>query len=870
MLQYVAPVLGGIVLLITLINVVKALIRGFKKSLGSLVAIVLSAIVSAIVTLIACNPSSGLVALAEEAVIAHIPAEGMGEIFAIEELGVTLAYYISMLIGPFFFLACYIVLSLIFSIVMAIVVKFIPLFNKPNKVLHRLGGAGVGLVCGLLVCLLTLSPLVGTLGVVNGVMVFTGETDDLGEMDLTVFEKTGFLLAYDAFASASFEGERVYLRSEMNALMGIVDVLGSMGGDIGSMGEEQISSLRTFVSTLDSSALIKNTLAGVFSTAAEKWTEGESFLGISSFDAGELLTPVIDEMLHVFKTTDKDHIVGDLNTMVDIFDVVIKSGMANDTDYQTMLNKLGDGVVADLLVAANKNYRMTTVADEITKLSVKALASTLGVPANHDERYNTLMDDVADILNDTYGMNTEERFVAVKDELDKDFDHYGVQIEGLALDHAVEGIINDLGSAPEVNGDDVKEFFIVYNLGASSAVSEMNAGGNFALLGSSVNGFVVNADGTVSVNGVVLKRYNATNIRSSKAYTMGFGNVDIGGAATLTDAEHMESTLLTLDELYAYLKHYNNCSDAEAEAKKVGEIFAEIAKAFGDLDLDNIKLSDVMNKMGGVFDLMKASEVFGTDTTKVFLTMVLQSNAISESIGLSHTELNDFADKVNNYAENKDGGYADATGAVSGTLDAIDKASDKTVSREEKKQASENMINSISHENKEVITSLITSNMVNDFGVGVENTDTVSESFKNLIENMATYKDGDRSDEDLSSEAHAVSKILSLATVGAGEGPMFDKDGIEGSVDSSSDEFIKTMVESEVVMSTIAQTVEGKENGSNPYGISYDTEEEREDVAKSLEQYYVDNAEKGGEELEAKLYDLALVMDVEIDLEQYK
>ena len=78
------------------------------------------------------------------------------------------------------------------------------------------------------------------------------------------------------------------------------------------------------------------------------------------------------------------------------------------------------------------------------------------------------------------------------------------------------------------------------------------------------------------------------------------------------------------------------------------------------------------------------------------------------------------------------------------------------------------------------------------------------------------------------------------------------------------------MVESEVVMETIGQTTDGKEQGSNPYGISYDTEEEREDVVESLEKYYVENADNGDAELEDKLYDLAIVMDVEIDLDQYK
>ena len=295
-----------------------------------------------------------------------------------------------------------------------------------------------------------------------------------------------------------------------------------------------------------------------------------------------------------------------------------------------------------------------------------------------------------------------------------------------------------------------------------------------------------------------------------------------------------------------------------------------MANVFGDGDLKEAKAADLMSKMGSIFDLMKDSEIFGADSAEIFLKMMLQSEIISDAMGMSHFELNDFADKINDFASGKDGGYAEATKAVAGTIEAIDKAADKNATREEKKQASENMMQEVNHDNKEMISSMVTGNMVNDFGVGIDNTDTVADSFKNLIYNMASYKDEDRSDEDMSSEAHAVSKILTLATCGAGEGPMFDKDGVEGSVDSSSDEFIKTVVESQVVMDTVSQTVDGKEQGSNPYGISYADEQERDDVAASLEKYYVENADNGDEELEQKLCDLAILMDVEIDLDQYK
>lgn len=875
MLSYVAPILGALMLLIVIINVLKGLVRGFKKSLGSLAAIIASVLVSAIVTFIVCNPNSGAIAWVEEGLKGLISMDSLGDIFAVDAIEVALTYYIAMLLAPIFFMLCYILLSLIFGIVFGIVFKRLPFLKSPKKVLHRLGGVGIGLVCGILVCLIAFAPFVGIFSMANNAILALDNKGEIkeslggGDMNLSAFEATGFLLVYDALSNANLEGERIYLRSEVDTLLGLVGSLGAMGGDLTQMDENQIASLRSLVASIDSSPILRNTVAGIFSTAAEKWTNGEEFLGMAGFDGGELMSDLLNEMLVVLKTTNKDCVTDDLNTMVDIFEVIVVSGIAGDADAQEMLKKLGDGVIADLLVATNKNSRMSPVADEITKLSLKALTSALGSPADADARYNALMDDIADALNDSYAHSEEERFAAVRENLEKDFDHYGVEIEGLALDHVVEGIIYDLGAAPMVAGEDVKEFFIVYELGANDEGGEMKVGGGLVVLGAT-DGLVINPDGTVSVGGVALKNYNADSIYASKAYSMGKDGVDIGNAETLTDSAHMISTMITLEEFLSHIKHYADCTDARVESEKVGEVFAEISRVFGDSELKSDKASSMMIKMGGIFDSMKATEVFGTDSAELFLKMLFQSDIIKDVMGMSHSELNGFADKINDFAAHKEGGYAEATKAVAGTIEAIEKASDINATREEKKQASESMMQEINHDNKEMITSMVTGNMVNDFGVGIDNTDTVADSFKSLIDNMAKYKDEERSDEDMSSEAQAVSKILTLATCGAGEGPMFDKDGVEGSVDSSSDEFIKSVVESEVVMATVSQTVEGKEQGSNPYGITYADEQEKAEVADSLERYYVENTDNGDEELEQKLIDLALIMDVEIDLDQYK
>ena len=172
-----------------------------------------------------------------------------------------------------------------------------------------------------------------------------------------------------------------------------------------------------------------------------------------------------------------------------------------------------------------------------------------------------------------------------------------------------------------------------------------------------------------------------------------------------------------------------------------------------------------------------------------------------------------------------------------------------------------------------MISSMITGDMIGNFGSVAENTETVSDSLKSLIDNMANYKEGNPDEASVNKEAEAVTTILSLAIIGSGEGSMFDKKDEagavleQGAVGSDPDSFITTVVESEVVMGTVTDTV--KNNESNPFGVTYDTEEEKQEVASALENYYAENATGDDEELKSKLQDLAIVMDVEIDLDQF-
>ena len=880
MFWLVALVIVAIMLVITLVNVIMGIVRGIQKSIGSLVSVVVSAIISAIVTVVLCMPSLPIIQCLTDLLLDAIASAdpSLSLVSSVESLHVAISYYISMLIAPFVFTLLYIIISIIVSTIVAIIMSIIARKNKQRpKALSRLSGMVVGLICGLLVSVLCVFPVVGTCDIAEDsvsavydeiieIEVIKNAIDRLpvelgvgaGAMD--IFDYVGCGLLYDTFAGASFEGERVSLKEDAGVIVEVgVSVVG-IADNMDGLNSEQVDGFTVIVEALDRSPIIKNTVAGVLNSAAES-----DLLGILGIDLGDLMGPVVDSMMEVMATTTKDTVTADLTTLVNVFGIIVDSDIINDTDPQAMLNKLGDGLVSDLLMEINKNERMHPVADEITRLSIRAMASTLGIPADADERYNALMDKIAEALNETVGLDEASRLDSVSGKLDVLFADYGIEVGGDALDHIAEGLIADLGD--EATGDSVKEFFMIYHFAIDETGESVASESDVEYLTSSDSeGIVVNGDGTISIGGVVLERYNANNYSSSSAYTMGAQQINIGGAATLYSAATVKSTLLTAEDILSGLGNYGDCDDAVAEAQKVGEIFAAMSEVVAGKDLDDLDSAEIFGELGHVFDMMKGSEIFKTDSAKNMLTAILQSEKIIGAMGLSQKDMTEFANKINNYAGEREKGYEEATKAISGTLDAVNKASDKDATTEEKIAATKNMIDNVNKDNAEMISSMVSGDMIGDYGVGVDNSESVSDALKNMVHNMADYKEGNPTDEDVNKEAEAVTKMLNLAMVGAGEGPMFDtEDGEKGSVASDPDSFIATVVESDVVMKTIGQSVEGKETGSNPYGVTYNTDEEKETVASSLERYYEENG--GGEELAEKLKNLAVAMDVEVNFE---
>ncbi len=891
--MYVSLALVAVTAVLVLINLFKGLIRGFKKTIGTLIAIIISAVIAFVATMFICDPGAPIMASITSMIEGLLTQAELQEVLEIEELGESVLYYASMLASPFVFFSLYTVISIIVSIIVGILVKIIPPFKLKKGLLHRLGGAAVGAVCGLLVALLVLMPVVGVidiavaLGETDIITPQEGEDDTLSQL-LNEASEDEIYAAYvlyagwvfDSLASAEYEGQKIYLKDEVTVLASLISDIGEISGEATEFGRTQVDAMGRVVDDIDHSPLLNNTLAGVLSAMATKWLAGETFLGIESIKAGELFDPVIHSVLEVIASSGKENITADMRTLVHILEVMVDYDLLkNFENFDKILEILsavpeneGEKTAIEALISvANENPRMSKLADEVTRLSIRALASNLGIPESGDVNYELLMNDIADALNSTKG--DADRIASVEEKVVVALDTYGVEVGGEAALDIAGSIVSDLGDLDSVNAEAVKEFFMMYAIAKQSEESASTRYSGFDKLSGDMSVTVDPATGTVKVGDYEFKYYNSSYTRSA-AYSAGASGVNFDDAQTLYSADSMKSKIVTLEDIFNAegVKRFSELSaeEIEAEAKKMSDMIALSLNAVGG-DLSNIDYNSMIKEIGVVFDQMSDMQIFGDEATAKLVEALFQSEQIINSLGISKSVLEDYAQKIIGSARAETNSYDSVTKSVGGMLDMMSHAGNGDVSKEDKIETTKQLMQDLTVENAELLGSMATPEMVKDYVANEEYAESISGSISSLFNNMVTI--GHEDEEKYEKEADAVNTMLNLAIEGSSSSSssIFSEKDESGSVvnqgrmDTDAAGFVELVVSSSVVSKTIEDTVSNDQ--TNPLGI-IPSEQDTAALTQALTDHYdaakTELSDEELAELASTLGNIALIANIDV------
>ena len=884
--EIIALVLLGIVGLFVLISALIGLIRGLKKTLASTIVIILSIIVSFLLTFLVFKPvimNSGVLVGAVAGLLEGSDFATVLEMPAIEE---ALGYYVYMITSPFAFLVIFLLVSLIIGIIVTIVTKFIPIMNKIPPVAKRLGGLGVGIVNGLIVCTVILMPLLGTVKVADSVIASVAEMEEkleesaeesaeAGSVTLLSDEQESVMgvisdyassvvncpaaqiifncggdLMYNSLTSVNYYDEKITLAGEITAIEGVIDEIASADADQIII----VSVVDAIVEGVEASPVIRSFAAELVSTAAKTWQDGEAFIGIEIQPMDATIDPMINVIFEILATEDREYIRNDLKSLSAFVHKVDEKGLFDiDSESDDALDSFGqEGMISELLGTIENNDRMVPLIDEVNCVAIRIFVSSFGVFSDKQALYDDLMQSMGGTINQ-YNSNMMTREDA-EDALADALHSHGISINKEETNNLINALLEDeFRGVYEDMPERLGEFFAVY-------------------FGTKSGTLISHSDGSLTLGEMKLERYFAESYRSSNAYMLATYGKSIGKAESLFSAETMDSVIITADILYRDLVSYKDVEDRRAESEMIDTVMVSLVDAYMNLNLETATVAEVMAEMGVVLDGMHATNVYGV-AIQDFLTAIMQSDKISSSIGLNAVEMTDFANSINS-GVTEETKYSNIATTVSQSVDLLEKVN----SGEASKEAVQDLMKDITPDSAKVMQNITTPSLMQSYGVSEDKAEQSSSAISSLFGNMANYTtdhpQGDMTDEEykesVQKESEAVEKILTIsikATEDKEEADsLFTTGESEGALDMSAYEVVDLFVTSDVVGDTLNDMVKGENEGEtkhDPLGIENQiTEQDKLEITDALNQYKADNAHVDGvdEEIEniASLFGIVL------------
>lgn len=798
--SYISLGLLGVLGLFAIISALIGLGRKLKKTIGSTVVIVLSAVIAFIITALAFGPSSSLLGSGADALANALHDSDFADIIGLESVSGALSTYACMILSPFIFILLFLLIRLVLGIVMRIVIKFIPILNNIPKVASRLGGLGVGLINGILLCMIIFMPLLGTVGIVNNVMdtmvengTANGEDIEDAEivLDAVVEDGAGGVMyncskfLYNGLTSTKYNGEKVNLEEEISVVL-------TMSGDITSASEDDIMvvAVDSVYYGVEKSPIIRSFAAELVAKMSDAWNKGETFLGMSKPDLDDKIDPVIDALLEIFATETDKTITADLECVNNFLQVADKHGIiGTELDTDKLIDKFSkEGVLEELIHTLDGNDRMVAVIDEVNFLVVRIFADELDMPENSDEFYDNLISDLNGIMAE-YRLGFIDRAEAKKKILDT-LERYAIDPSSNESDSFAENLLD-------------------------SALDE---------------------------------------------------NIPDGAGLSRDDVRGLGSAIVTAEDLLGYMGKYSDVSDKNKEAKEIDDVMVSLVNVLKDLDLnaDQIHAADIMELMGETLDNMAETDTYGKITDKLIVA-VMQSDKISDSIGLSVYEMTDFANQITNGRKNNTG-YKEISHTLANSI-AVFENIDNNQSKSEKIEA---IIKNITPETAEVVQNIATPSLMKNYGVKEEHADKASEAVGTLFGNMSDFKQNhpDATEEDEKREAEAVNKIITIAVKATKDdshtNQYFSTNESDGHLDMSAYDVVDLFATSSVASDTLDDILvdEAGESKDDPMGIQKGINNaDKAELQSALKQYSEDNSDD--EDIQNRLDNIGSLFGVE-------
>lgn len=329
-------------------------------------------------------------------------------------------------------------------------------------------GAIVGGISGLFLMSVIIASLMGTLqslvDIVDTVnnnetvakQVKVGETitEEMrkysNDLPANVVYHCGGNLIYKMSATSTLNGKVFSIKKEIkgldSAINDAVSVL-PVFNDLNNVTDEQRESVVGLSDDIGNSETLKTISADFLSQASGNWLEGKKFMGMSMPNVGDVITPVVANILYVCKTTTPETAPEDIKTLLKVYLIISENNMVNSGNYEELIAHFSENdVIDEICSVVEENPRMKNIAKAVRNVTMNTVASAINVMKYDSAQYDMLMTNLANSINGLGDISDEEKVSIMTESAMQYISDYGVDMPESVAEITAQQLVNDLAN----------------------------------------------------------------------------------------------------------------------------------------------------------------------------------------------------------------------------------------------------------------------------------------------------------------------------------------------------------------------------------------------------------------------------------------
>ena len=259
----------------------------------------------------------------------------------------------------------------------------------------------------------------------------------------------------------------MYVAKESDTLRLVLDDAGKIVDTIAQTGsvasKESIAAIREIADDLERSDLFKLISADILSGAAKNWRMNTTYLQVAKPNLGSSGNYLFDVILFILENTDYTVVPSDINTMLNVLEIMVDSDIMSESNYDELLLRYGENeTYQKLCEELSKNPRTAMIPDQVTAMTVN-IAARAFTELLTEEQYDKVTISLASQWNDISTVPDRDTKITVISQKTVDVAaEYDVDMPESVAQATAEAMVSQFDGQNYVTSKDMDNFLTQY------------------------------------------------------------------------------------------------------------------------------------------------------------------------------------------------------------------------------------------------------------------------------------------------------------------------------------------------------------------------------------------------------------------------